>query len=162
MYRGFQTYRHFLNSKLHALSALICGDDTVLDAELKVFGVVSTKDLSDADALAVYINFKNIASNILKNKNQIDQLIGEARMTANQRACIIKITKYKFNWGLEATFSYILETLPNYRKRLSPWEIQNNKLRKLYSFLSAKEADKIIKRLDKIQKRNQNKMGEVS
>lgn len=157
MYRDYKTYRHFLNAKLHALSALICGDDTVIDAELQRFGVESVTALSDADAKAVYDNLRIISKQIRHNRNAIGELIGPKRMSSNQRACIIKITKYKFNWGLAATFSYILETFPQFRKRLSPWEIQNNKLRKLYSFLTAKDADKIIKRLDQIQKRNNSR-----
>lgn len=155
-YKGYKTYRHFLNAKLHALSALICGDDTVIDAELQRFGVDSVTALSDADAKAVYENLRIISRQIRHNRNAINELIGLKRMTPNQRACIIKITKYNFGWGIESTFSYILETFPHLRKRLSSWEIENSKLRKLYSIMNAKEADKIIKRLDQIQKRNQH------
>ena len=75
-------------------------------------------------------------------------------MTQGQRKAIIKLTKYEFNWSPEATFSYILGIVPERRKRMSPWEIQNSKLQRLFGLLSKKDADRIIKRLDKMKKRN--------
>jgi hypothetical protein len=46
MYRGYKTYRHFLNAKLHALSIIFCGDDTVIEEELHKRGLASVIDLS--------------------------------------------------------------------------------------------------------------------
>lgn len=76
------------------------------------------------------------------------------KATNGQIRAIIRITKYKLNWSKEATLGYILETCPEKRKRLTPFEIQNAKLGRLFFLLSKKEADKIIKRLDKIQLKN--------
>lgn len=75
-------------------------------------------------------------------------------MTQGQRKAIIKLTKYDFKWSPEATFSYILGIVPDKRKRLSPWEIQNSKLQRLFGLLTKMDADRVIKRLDKIKKRN--------
>jgi hypothetical protein len=72
-----------------------------------------------------------------------------------QRKAIIRITKYKLRWSPEATFSYILDTFPHKRKRLNSFEIQSSKLSKLFSILSKDDASKLIKRLDKLQLKNQ-------
>lgn len=155
MYRGYKTYRHYLNAKLHALSTVICGDDTVIDEELARRGLKSVTELSPADAKLLHTQLTEVARKVSNNVNELKSIIGAGRITDRQRAAIIKIARYKFNWSQEATFSYILESLPGYRKKLSSWEIENSKLNKLYSILTAKDADKIIKRLDMIQKRNQ-------
>jgi hypothetical protein len=81
-------------------------------------------------------------------------------MTPRQKAAILKIAKYIFKWAAPATFSFILETFPKYREKLSPWEIKNSKLRKLYTLLTCEDADLIIKKLDKIQERNKSKLKE--
>ncbi len=78
-------------------------------------------------------------------------------MTLNQRKIIIKITKYEFQWQAAATFSFILQTIPSLRRRLSQYEIHKSKLSILYNILSKNEADKIIKKLISIQKRNKAK-----
>ena len=75
-------------------------------------------------------------------------------MTDGQRKAIIRLAKYGFNWTPEATFSFILGVVPEKRKRLSPWEIQNSKLQRLFGILSKKDADRVIKKLDRIKKRN--------
>ena len=155
MYRGYKTYRHYLNAKLHALSAVICGDDTVIDEELARRGLKSVTELTPADAKLIHTQLTEVARKVSNNVNELKSIIGAGRITDRQRAAIIKSAKYKINWSQEATFSYILESLPEYRKRLSSWEIENSKLNKLYSILTTKDADKIIKRLDMIQKRNQ-------
>lgn len=154
MYRGFKTYRHYLNYQLHALSAVICGDDTVIDDELARRGLTSVKDLSLRDAQALVKDLTLVAKKVSNNVNQLKEAIGQGRMTVSQRAAIIKIAKYIFNWSNEAIFSFILETFPDYRNKLSKWEIENSKLYKLFGLLSSKDADKIIKRLDAIKKRN--------
>lgn len=154
MYRGFKTYRHYLNYQLHALSAVICGDDTVIDDELARRGLKSVKDLSLRDAQALVKDLTLVAKKVSNNVNQLKEAIGQGRMTGPQRSAIIKIAKYIFNWSNEAIFSYILETFPDYRNKLSKWEVENSKLYKLMGILSSKDADKIIKRLDAIKKRN--------
>lgn len=75
-------------------------------------------------------------------------------MTDGQRKAIIRLSKYGFSWPPEAIFSFILYVVPEKRKRLSPWEIQNSKLQRLFGLLSKKDADRVIKRLDRIKKRN--------
>ncbi len=154
MYRGFKTYRHFLNYSLHALSAVICGDDTVIDQELSLRKIASVKELTDKDAKLLYRQLSEVAKKVSSNTNELKSAIGLGKMTDRQRAAIIKITKYNFGWSQEATFSFIAEMFPDYRKRMSAWEIENSKLNKLYGLLTMKDADKIIKRLISIEKRN--------
>lgn len=155
MYRGFKTYRHYINYQLHALSAVICGDDAVIDDELARRGLNSVKDLSLRDAQALVKDLTLVAKKVSNNVNQLKEAIGQGRMTNAQRSAIIKVAKYIFNWENEAIFSFILSTFPDYRNKLSRWEIENSKLYKLFGLLSSKDADKIIKRLDAIKKRNQ-------
>ena len=169
MYKGFKSYRHFLNSRLHAYSHIICGDDSVLHNE--VWNIITARkielplinpqkpdsvlNLTDDEAKTLYITLRTVAQKVYKNMSQINQIIG-GQMTQKQKNCIIKICKYKFNWTAEATFSYILETLPHKRKRLTPFEIQKCKLGRLYSIMGREDADKVIKRLDKIREKNEN------
>jgi len=159
MYRGFKTYRHFLNYSLHALSAVICGDDTVIDQELYLRNLKSVKELTDLEAKLLCRQLAEIAKKVTNNTNVLKAVIDLGKMSLNQRKAIIKITKYNFNWTTEATFSFIAEMFPDYRKRLSTWEIQKSKLNKLYGLLNKKDADKIIKRLISIEKRNLKKKG---
>jgi hypothetical protein len=157
MYRGFQTYRHFLNAKLHALSAIICGDDGILDDNLEARGKKSVTELDLKEAEELYGLFARIAQGSMETVDEWKSAIGQGKMTEKQRAMIIKICRYKFHWPVQATFSFIAEMFPAYRKRLSLWEIENSKLAKLYAMLSAEDADRIIKRLLQIEKRNAEK-----
>jgi hypothetical protein len=154
MYRGFKTYRHYLNYKLHALSAIICGDDCVIDEELAARGLSSVKELSNPEAKELVNKFTAIAKKVSSNVNELKTAIGEGKMTERQRAAIIKVAKYILHWSNESLFSYILDTYPAYRNRLSQWEVRNSKLNKLFGLLSSKDADKIIKRLDQIKNRD--------
>lgn len=162
MYRGYKTYRHYLNAKLHALSHVIGGDETVLNGYLREFNCETVKDLSLNQARSIYKLMLELAKEFTANHKKLKELAGQGMMTDGQRRAIIKICKYTFNWSQEATFSYILETCPEHRKRLSPWEIQHSKLGKLYGLLTAQEADKIIKRLDQIKKHNKQATFEVA
>lgn len=154
MYRGYATYRAFLNAKLHALSAVICGDDELIDSILADKNLKSVKELSTRDASELYQFLLSEAKRRQPNADQVNSILGKGRMTDNQRNLIIKVTKYNFHWSPEATFSYIVEMFPDYRKRLSLWEVQNSKLGKLFSLLTAQDADRVIKRLLAIEKRN--------
>jgi len=154
MYRGFKTYRHFLNYKLHALSAIICGDDYVIDGELAARGLSSVKELSNPEAKELVEKFTATAKRVSNNVDGLKAAIGEGKITDRQRAAIIKVGKYILNWSNESIFSYILDTCPAHRKRLSLWEVRNSKLNKLLGLLSSKDADAVIKRLDQIQKRD--------
>ena len=168
MYKGYYSYRGYINAKLHALSIKICGDTSMLESEIiktietredksgdKDFIEISTKSLTDKEAANMYHKLLTTLNSVSKNITSAKNIIGtNDSMTVAQRKAIIKITKYEFNWSPEATFSFILTVLPEKRKKLSSWEIQNSKLLKLYTLISRKDADKIIKRLDKIKKRN--------
>lgn len=164
MYKGYKTYRHFINAKLHALSVKICGSRELLDTEIDraIFSrsgspivplpAPSTTLLTIEEAENIYRKLFRTLNNI-KKKSEIDP----NKMTVQQRKAIIKLTRYEMNWSIQATFSFLLGVIPEKRKRLSSWEIQNSKLIKLYSLISSKDADKIIKRLEKIEKRNKAK-----
>lgn len=154
MYRGFKTYRHWLNYSLHALSAVICGDDTVIDEMLEQNYYKSVKDLPNNTAESWYKQLKEVAKQTAPKHQKLKEAIGLGNMSDGQRKLIIKLTKYEFNWKPEATFSYIAEMFPDYRKRLSLWEIENSKVNKLMALLTTKDADKVIKRLLQLQKRN--------
>lgn len=175
MFKGFQSYRHYLNSKLHGLSIRICGGREVLDEEIyKILSgreqrcgsqdslgrsattqSVSTTMLTDGEANDLYNRLCKVAAKVSANIKASNQIIGtDHAMTDGQRRAIIRLSKYQFNWSPEATFSYILGIVPEKRKRLSTWEIQNSKLQRLFGLLTKKDADRVIKRLDKIKKRN--------
>ena len=177
-YRGFKSRRHFINSKLHGLSVKICGDRTVLDESIyriiknrptdaalsldtiESTGQVSTTMLTDQEAAYLYNEMIRTLAKVQKNVSAAKTIVGfkdKSVMSVGQRKAIIKITKYEFNWSPEATFSFILTVVPEKRKRLTSWEIQNSKLLKLYTLISYKDADKIIKKLDQIIKRNKQK-----
>ena len=116
--------------------------------------------LTDAEANYLYNEMIRTLVKVQKNVSEAKTIVGEkdnSVMSVSQRKAIIKITKYEFSWSPEATFSFLLSVLPEKRKRLSSWEIQNSKLLKLFTLISPKDADKIIKRLDKIKKRNTEK-----
>ncbi|MBK9333869.1 MAG: hypothetical protein IPM96_16040 [Ignavibacteria bacterium] len=96
---------------------------------------------------------KNIYDKLLRTLKELKSEDKSKVMSVGQRKAIIKITKYDFEWSPEATFSFILGVLPDRRNRMSVWEVQNSKLQKLYMIMSKADADKVIKRLDKIKKK---------
>lgn len=159
-YKGYKDYRAYLNAKLHALSINICGNRQILDNEIEKILLMrpgindlpkewSTTMLTTEEAETIYRRLYRTLSNI-KSKSTADPNL----MTLQQRKAIIKLTKYNFSWSVPATFSFILGILPEKRKRLNGWEIRKSKITRLFSLLSKKDADKIIKRLDMIKKRN--------
>lgn len=175
MYKGFQSYRHYLNAKLHGLSVRICGGREVLDQEIYSIlshrsakagaqdslhigastNSVSTTMLTDTEASDLYNRLLKVCKTVQANLKTSKMITGtDNDMTQGQRKAIIKLSKYDFKWSPEATFSYILGIVPDKRKRLSPWEIQNSKLQRLFGLLTKKDADRVIKRLDKMKKRN--------
>lgn len=81
--------------------------------------------------------------------------------TLAQRKALIKIFRYTLNWSPEASFSYCLETCPSLRNRLSSFEIKRSKLSALYNAMTSSQANKIIKRLDKIISKNQTNKNEA-
>jgi len=145
MYKGFKTYRHFLNAKLHALSFVISGSTQVIDEELQERGLHSTTELSDKEAELLYRKFAEVAKNVGSRKKA-----AEPSSTEKQRKAIIKLYKYVLHWTQEGAFSYLLDTCPAYRKRLNSFEITNSKIYTLLNMLTVKDASKIIKRLKAI------------
>lgn len=92
---------------------------------------------------------------IKTNQKKVDELFGTGSgMTDAQRKKIIKVARWEFKWDIQVTFSKIIEILPELRKRLTPWEIQNCKMVALYGAMNKKQADKVIKVLSAIEKRN--------
>lgn len=155
MYRGFKTYRHWLNYSLHALSAVICGDDEVIDEMLGQNNYKSVLDLPLDVAQKWYKQLKEVAKQVAPKHNKLREAVGLGKMSDGQHRLIVKLTKYDFNWKPEASFSYLAEMFPDYRKRLSLWEIENSKINKLLALLTTKDADKVIKRLLQMKKRNE-------
>lgn len=108
----------------------------------------------------------NKAEDIVKEANKILEESGTGGMvfTGNgyqhidkQVRTIVRIAKYKLSWKRSAIFSYILETCPELRERLTTHEIKNSKTSALYQLMDSKQKSLVIKRLDQIQKRNRMK-----
>lgn len=154
MYRGYKTYRHYINAKLHALSIVISGDETVLDEELALRNKTSVKELSDKEARELHRQLSEVVKRLGKNPNELKSALGGNHITDRQRNAILKLARHNFGWSDAAIFSYIAEMFPEKRKKMNTWEVQNSKIYKLFGMLSSKEADKVIKRLDQIKKRN--------
>jgi len=157
MYRNYKSYRHFLNAKLHALSVVISGDDTVLEAELGLMGKDSVKDLTDAEAKQLYKDFIEVAKKTSANLDKVKAIIGQNRSTQAQNKAIIKICRYNLGWKDESICGYILETIPELRKKMLEYEIKKHKVYRFLNALNVKQADRVIKRLDQIQRRNNGK-----
>ena len=157
MYRNFRTYRHFLNAKLHALSTVICGDDTVLDSELEFRNKKSVTELTEKEAKDLYKEFLALAKKCVINTDKLKEITGDKRSTPNQHMAIIKIARWNLKWKDESICGYILDTFPDLRKKMLEYEIANAKVYRFLYALDIKMADKIIKRLDSIQKRNRGK-----
>lgn len=154
MYKGYKSYRHYLNAKLHALSYLISGDESVIESELFIRGLNSVKQLSDKDASIIYRTLKEIAKNLGKGENELKTTTGDKRASENQKRAILKLARHTFNWSDEAICSYIFDMYPDKRKKMNEWEIKKADVYKLLNILTTKEANKVIKRLDKIKERN--------
>lgn len=141
MYKGYYSYRGYINAKLHALSIKICGDTSMLESEIiktietredksgdKDFIEISTKSLTDKELANMYHKLLTTLNSVSKNITSAKNIIGtNDSMSVAQRKAIIKITKYEFNWSPEATFSFILRFLRK-REKSSPagrYKIQN-------------------------------------
>lgn len=175
MYKNFASYRHYLNAKLHAMSITLSGDSTLIEsliweclqkrepAQLPL-GLTSSaenggewkpsvKDLTDSEAKNLY----NLMIQLLSGQQQYIKETGieghKQTLTDRQRRAIIALTKYKLNMSPDAAFTYILDTFPEKRRRLTEWEIKHSRLTKLFSLLDKKEASKLIKRLDSFYKK---------
>ncbi len=172
MYRGFKTERAFYNAKLHGLAAVIYGDNTAGEflkdhvykiiskrsnrGDISLFQIYSVTDLTDKEAKTLYYDLLSVCQNIKANAKVTNAILGIQgnQMSDEQRKLIIKLTKYKFKWSAEVTFSKITEICPELAKRMTPWQIKNTKLLPLFNLMNKKQADKLIKRLEKIEERN--------
>ena len=184
MYKNFKSYRHYLNAKLHGMSVTLSGDNTLLESliwesfqkrEPEQLPLVlieaasdghdwkpSATDLTDDEAKQIY----KFMLGLLQGQQQYVKSTGIAghseMLTDKQRRAIISLSKYRLGMSQEAAFSYVLETFPEKRKRLTSWEIENCKLTKLYSLMTRREASTLIKRLDKFYKNTKNQKGETN
>ncbi len=174
MYRGFKTERAFYNAKLHGLAVVIYGDATAGEflkdhvykimskrsapGTISLFQIYSVTDLTDEEARDLYYELLLTCRKIKANAKATNAILGIQgnQMSDEQRRLIIKLTKYKFKWSAEVTFSKITEICPELVKRLTPWQIKKTKLLPLFNLMNKKQADKIIKRLEKIEERNNN------
>lgn len=150
----FKTERHQLNYNLHRLAIKAVGPKdyrqllnnmiveqlSQRDEVPSVQGDLSCKLLTDREAINILIKLKRITRPGYKHTNQ-DKLI-------------IRLAKYKFGWSGEAIFNYILESVPEIRKRLTNYELRHPKLNTLFRVLNIQQKDKVIKRLIMIESKN--------
>ncbi len=155
MYHNFKTYRGYLNARLHALSIVICGDDTTLRAELARLGKSHTTEITDNEAKQLLKELEATATVVKKNIAQVKQILSPDALTDKQRRKIIWLTKYNFHWLPQSTFSFIVKMFPYLRDNLTRWELKHSNLQALFRIVSADEADEIIKRLTKIKGQNE-------
>jgi len=113
----------------------------------------STDNLSDDEAYRFMLDLKKEAERVSVNLNRAKTVSGNL-LSDGQKRAILKLSLYTFKWSKGATMSYIFTMFPEYRKKMNSYEIQNNLLNKLLSFLTRYDADKIIKRLDMLKERN--------
>ena len=172
MYKGYKTYRGYINAKLHALSFLICGSREVLDTEIcrilksrtspdhlddnkPVLIELSSKLLTDSEATDLYHKLIRTADAIKKNEVKANEILGiNDIITDKQRKAIISLCQYKLKWNPSGTFGYLMKTIPELKGRMTGLQYKNCDLKKMYSVISKSEADTIIKRLDKIIEHN--------
>ncbi len=168
MYKDYQSERAFYNAKIHGLAHLLYGEDAGSCLKSAVRQIIETDGgdvmsgvdpvssvtaLTDTQAKELYYYFLNSYK-----KLKASQPKGIEMMTDDQRRKIIKITKYKFRWPLEVTFSKILEFVPELSKRLTPWQIKQTKILPLFNQIKRLQADQIIKRLEKIEKKSKEQI----
>jgi hypothetical protein len=148
--------RKQLNKTLHALSARICGDDTALRAILPEYNCESTLQLTDEQAQEIRTALTNHLYKSERSLHQAEVGIGNL-ITKKQKSSLYAICKNKLQWEKQTLFSYILGCFPYLREKLTAHELKRSDLAKLYQILTVTEASKVIKRLDKIIKRNNDK-----
>lgn len=120
--------------------------------------------LTDAQAESLYKRLTQVIRSLRENMNEVKKVrtvpfqpspdSSSPSMTLSQRRTIIKLTRYVFEWTVEYTFSKIIETVPALRGKLTGWELNNSRIGRLYSVMSKADADKVIKRLTKIEKKS--------
>lgn len=170
MYRGYKTYRGYLNAKLHGLSIVISGSSELLKYEVcEIIKArentdsldqskpdlieLSVKLLTDKEAVTLYNKLINVANDIEKNSRKAKQILKlNDGMTDGQMKAIISICKYKLKWKPESTFKYLTKTIPEIKDRIKPG---STNLKLLFANIKKSEANTIIKRLDMMIKKNE-------
>jgi len=164
--KSYKSRRSFLNAKLHAFSIQICGDKSVLEQcvyESLIARGLSKHDitscsvlqLTDQEAEAIYATLADTNKQVSANVKKAYEYTGQnQKMTYKQLNLIIKLTKHTWNWSPEATFSYILESCPHLRSKLTEFEIKKTKLKALFTLMQVEDADKVIKRLTQLEHKN--------
>ena len=82
MYKGYQSYRHYLNSKLHGLSVRICGGREVLDQEIYSILQRRSAKAGAQDSLHIGASTDSISTTMLTDTEASDlynRLIGTCR-----------------------------------------------------------------------------------
>ncbi len=131
-------------------------DDCMFCSFTKITG--SALELTNEEAEFLYKNLLSDYERVKNNNKVVENILGTGKMMSDaQRKKIIRICRYKFNWSIEVTFSKLIEFIPELRKRLTQWEIDNYKMVALYGKITKSQALKIIKILEKIEKNNLKK-----
>lgn len=173
MYKGYQSERAFYNAKLHGLAVVIVGEQYASDYltnevsntickrpfTTEQFPEPRVTNLTDQEAKNLYFELLNTCRKVKANQKETNKLLNVSTsvMSDQQRSKLIRIMKWKFHWSAEVSFSKIVEICPELTKRLTPWQIKNTKLLPLFAQITMKQADRIIKRLEKIEERNESK-----
>lgn len=95
-----------------------------------------------------------------------EQIIDEANMlirqhdNARQIRKITKIYKYKFGWPRSSAFLFILKTVPELKETMCEDTLKHYNLTRLYAAATKKQLGQVIKRLEQIEKRNEQKTEE--
>ena len=168
-YKNFKDIRNFHNAKIHALAINIAGEENervLIQTECEQLGYGNfdgVSKLTDAQAESLYRRLMEVSRSLREKMNEVKKVRAvpnqplpddsNPSMTEHQRRTIIKLTRYVFGWTVEYSFSKIVETVPALRQKLTGWELNNSRIGRLYSIMTKSEADKVIKRLTKIEKK---------
>lgn len=176
-YRGYKDKRSYHNAKIHAMAHIVYSEGAKECLSNAVKTIVSDRpfkekilqpsksnegwsisSLTDREAEELYNDLLAVCKRVKANMKQTKQILDykDGMMTDRQRRKLIRITRYKFRWGAEVTFSKIVEYCPELTKKLTTWQIKQTKLFPLFNLITNEQADKIIKRLEKIEERNKD------
>ena len=91
----------------------------------------------------------------------MNDIVTEAKKIINkpdrQINKIIKIAKYNFKWGRKAIYNFILRNIPGLIERTDEASRKFYSTRKLFAAMSKSEKSQIIKILEQIERRNNEK-----
>lgn len=119
---------------------------------------LSTLLLTDSEAMHIFVSLNKFLQKQNNFMKQITKPLGTPQVagaiTQAQRRAIIKIMQHVLKWSKDASFAYILNSFPHFRRQLTAWEIANVKMARLLTLMTKLEASKLIKRLDKMINKN--------